>query len=70
MPIDATLLEILACPLCKTRVVEVGETLCCGNGECRHRYPVREGIPVMLVDESDVLPEDEWGRTVQPLLAK
>ncbi len=70
MPIDATLLEILACPLCKTRVVELGETLCCGNGECRRRYQVRDGIPVMLVDESDVLTEEEWERTVKTVLAK
>ncbi len=55
MPIDKELLEILACPLCKTEVrLETkggGEFLVCG--QCARRYPVRDGIPVMLVEEAE-----------------
>lgn len=57
MPIDPQLLEILACPGCKHGVsllTEEGrEKLVCQNPECGLKYPVREGIPVMLLDEAE-----------------
>lgn len=49
--IDPTLLEILACPACKTAVALDGERLVCGS--CGRRYPIREGIPVMLLEEAE-----------------
>ena len=49
--IDPKLLEILACPACKTEVKEQGERLVCVK--CGRRYPIREGIPVMLIEESE-----------------
>lgn len=58
MAIDPKLLEILACPLCKTEVVLTGD----GSGllcrSCRRRYPIIDDIPVMLVEEATVVPED------------
>ena len=48
--IDAKLLEILACPVCKTAVRLEGDWLACG--QCGRRYPIRNGIPVMLVEEA------------------
>lgn len=55
MKIDDWLLEILACPACKSplRVVdgEVDE-LACTSQTCRLIYPVRDDIPVLLVDEA------------------
>ena len=50
MPIDKELLEILACPVCKTPVVEVdgGTGLRCSD--CGRIYPIEDDIPVMLVD--------------------
>ena len=57
MPIDQKLLEILACPGCKTEVKLVtepgGEKLVCQNRDCGLKYPIREGIPVMLIDEAE-----------------
>jgi len=46
------LLEILACPKCKDRVVlePGGEALRCER--CRLRYPIREDIPIMLIEEA------------------
>lgn len=64
MTIDAKLLEILACPACKTRVVEQGETIYCTNRECRRAYAVADGIPVMLIDESTVLETEAWEKAV------
>jgi uncharacterized protein YbaR (Trm112 family) len=48
--VDAELLAILACPVDKQPVSRAGNYLVCG--ECRRHYPIREGIPVMLVDEA------------------
>lgn len=52
MPIDARLLEILVCPACRGEVhpVESDSGLECQA--CGRIYPVRDEIPVMLVDEA------------------
>ena len=50
--INKELLEILACPACKTKVSLDGDKLVCDS--CRRRYPVKDGIPVMLVEEAEV----------------
>ena len=55
MPVDKELLEILACPVDKSPLREEAERLRCTA--CGRRYPVRDGIPVMLVDEAE-LPSD------------
>lgn len=52
--IDPKLLEILACPACKTSVTLDGERLVCV--QCGRRYPIRDGIPVMLVEEAEQAP--------------
>jgi len=56
MPIDAELLEILACPNCKTPVtlVKNGTGLKCA--QCHRVYPIKEDIPVMLIDEATIEP--------------
>ena len=51
--IDKELLEILACPACKTGVKLEQEKIVCTNPQCGLRYPIREGIPVMLVEEAE-----------------
>jgi uncharacterized protein len=50
--IPQELLDILVCPVCKKPLVqkETGESLKCG--ECHRVYPVRDGIPILLVDEA------------------
>lgn len=56
MPIDQELLEILACPKCKSPVEHLtkgnDEFLVCTSTECRLAYPIRDDIPVMLIDEA------------------
>lgn len=56
MPISPELLEILRCPKCKSelKINDEETTLTCQNAECRLVYPIRDDIPVMLVDEATV----------------
>lgn len=53
MTLSKKLLEILACPKCKgaVRLREAPEALVCDA--CRLAYPVRDDIPVMLIDEAE-----------------
>lgn len=52
MPVSEKLLEILACPACKVKVElkPDGSGLKCP--ECKRVYPIRDDIPVMLIDEA------------------
>lgn len=52
--VNKDLLEILACPVCKKPLAynEEKDTLKCGV--CHRVYPVRDDIPVLLVDEAIV----------------
>ena len=56
MTVAPQLLAILVCPRCKGELVsrEAENALDCVA--CRLRYPVRDDIPVMLVDEATPLP--------------
>jgi uncharacterized protein YbaR (Trm112 family) len=56
MPLAPELKEILACPKCKGDLEfreEEGRILCL---RCRLAYEIRDGIPVMLVEEAKALP--------------
>ena len=53
MTIDKDLLAILACPACKTAVKVESEKLVCKNAQCGLRFPIRDGIPVMLIEEAE-----------------
>jgi len=55
---DKELLKIIICPLCKESVSlsEDEKWLICSK--CRRKYPIKENIPVMLIDEA-ILEENE-----------
>ena len=61
MPISEQLLEILVCPACRAKVElkPDGSALKCV--ECKRVYPIRDDIPVMLIDEATI--EDEQPAT-------
>lgn len=54
--IPKDLFDILVCPACKTPLVmkNDGESLKCD--ECHRVYPVRDDIPILLVDEATIEP--------------
>ncbi len=52
--IDSALLELLACPQSRhpLRLDEAAAELVCTDAACGLAYPIRDGIPVLLVDEA------------------
>jgi uncharacterized protein YbaR (Trm112 family) len=63
MSLNKELLEILACPRCKRdlELVDNEEGLKCGR--CSVVYPIKEEIPIMLIDEA--VPVDQWDSGVR-----
>jgi uncharacterized protein YbaR (Trm112 family) len=54
---DKQLLVMLACPLCQGKLIQKGqELICCFD---RLAYPIRDGIPVMIEQESRTLTMEE-----------
>ena len=60
MPIDPVLLDILVCPLSKASLREIDGTLVSTDPETRMRYRIDGTIPVMIVEESEQMTEEEW----------
>lgn len=50
--IDKELLDILACPACKAAVKLEGDRIVCTG--CGRRYPIKDDIPIMLIDEAEM----------------
>ena len=55
--LDEKLLEILACPKCKGDLEYTGGKLICHA--CALAYPIRDDIPIMLIDEAEKLDAGE-----------
>jgi uncharacterized protein YbaR (Trm112 family) len=66
MTLDPKLLEILACPEDKGPLYYFADEDALYNARLHRRYQVRDGIPVMLVDEAETVDDAEHAR----LLAK
>ena len=64
MTLDARLLAVLACPKDKGPLFYLGDDRGLINPRLGLRYQVRDGIPVMLVDEADVLSAEELAQIV------
>lgn len=54
MSISQDLLEILVCPLCKEPVTLTGNSEGLKCGKCKRVYPIKDDIPVMLIDEAKI----------------
>ena len=63
MTISQDLVEILACPACKAKVELKADGSALKCVQCRRVYPIRDDIPVMLVDEAKI----ENGTDDEPL---
>lgn len=58
MAISDKLLEMLACPACKARLQLKADGRALKCVACKRVYPIRDDIPVMLIDEATI-EEDE-----------
>ncbi len=58
-PVDPKLLDILVCPLSKSPLRYDRERQELISEQAGLAYPIRDGIPIMLVDEARTLGEDE-----------
>ena len=61
-PLDPLLVELLVCPVDKQSLWFIAEEAILYNPRLRRRYPVRDGIPVLLVDESEPVDEADHVR--------
>jgi len=52
VPLDPRLMEILICPACHGELTELDEERGLECGSCGRIYPIRDDIPVMLVDQA------------------
>jgi uncharacterized protein len=49
--LDSVLMKILACPSCRGDVDEKDDKIICRG--CGLRYPIQDGIPIMLIEEAE-----------------
>ena len=60
MKISKALLDILVCPKCKGEIRSTDEGLLCEK--CQLLYPIRDGVPVMLIDVARRLENGDKGK--------
>ncbi len=65
MSFDASsIADIWRCPKSHSPLVVVADFAICTNPECRLRFEIRDSIPVMLIDEAQTMPVEEWTAAV------
>jgi uncharacterized protein len=69
MALDKQLLEILACPEDKGALYYVESESMLYNPRLKRRYHVRDGIPVMLIDEAEAVTSGEHDRIMAKVAA-
>ncbi len=65
-PLDPQLVEILVCPKTHAALIQVGDWLYSTDLGDRRKYPIRDGIPIMLIEESVQVTEEEFQSATQP----
>jgi uncharacterized protein len=63
--ISKELLDILCCPETKADLVLDGDTLVSTDKKTRRRYKIENDIPIMLIDESEILGMEEWEKIMR-----
>ncbi len=62
--IDPKLLEILVCPETKAPLIQIGDWLYSTDAATRRRYAIRDGIPILLAEESETVSQHEFDRVM------
>lgn len=62
LPCDPELFELLICPDSKSPLMWLAEreVLISTDSACRRQYRVEQGVPIMLVEESEQLSPEDW----------
>ncbi|MHC1738273.1 MAG: Trm112 family protein [Ignavibacteriaceae bacterium] len=63
--ISKELLKIMCCPETKADLVLFENTLVSTDRQTRRRYRIENDIPIMLIDESEVLEYKEWEKIMK-----
>jgi len=63
--ISKELLDILCCPETKADLILDGDTLVSTDKNTRRRYKIENDIPIMLIDESEILNMEEWEKIMR-----
>lgn len=58
--IDEKLLRIMECPVAHVPLVQVDDWLYSTDPKTRRKYPIRDGIPIMLVEEAQTADSEEF----------
>lgn len=58
--INNELLDILCCPLSKANLVLESNFLISTDPKTRRKYKIEDDIPIMLIDESEEMPLEDW----------
>lgn len=69
MALDPELITVLACPVDHGALHVLDDEDALYNPRLRRRYPIREGIAVMLVDESEIVSDAEHDRIMAKVAA-
>ena len=65
MTLARELLDLLACPRDHGDLLYIEDEPCLYNPRLRFRYPIRDGIPVLLVDEAETVDDAEHDRLMR-----
>jgi uncharacterized protein YbaR (Trm112 family) len=66
MPFDfAAVKSFLRCPQSKAELVLEDDALVSTSPDARLKYPVRDGIPILLIDDAEQLPPGEWSAIME-----
>ena len=60
LPFSPELFAILVCPEARTPLKYFENQLVSTDEATRRAYPIEDGIPIMLIDKSEVLSEERW----------
>ncbi|MEE8368455.1 MAG: hypothetical protein V3S30_09055 [Thermoanaerobaculia bacterium] len=58
------LLDILECPVAHVPLVQSGDWLYSTDASTRRKYPIQDGIPIMLIEETETADVDEFERVM------
>ncbi len=60
MELNKNLLDLLVCPETKAKLILHDNFLISTEKESRRKYRIEDDIPILLIDESEILEEAEW----------